>query len=132
MSLFNYNNAITKVNMHEKENKIPIDKSNDYAKIVIENTKEIEKFFVEQSQPPLSLNIPDPSPPVEASSGVPQIPEQASKTSSMPFDPRSAETVRLGNEAEQKAKEQKRKERLIYGNWRCYWNYNWQRIKRRF
>lgn len=107
MSLFNYNNAITKVNTHEQENKISIDKSNDYAKTVIENTNAIEKFMAEQSQPPLDLNIPSAA--AEASSSensdIPKkIPMTPSSASSRPYDERSVKMLKADEEAEKKAR----------------------------
>jgi len=114
MSLFNYNNAMEKVNTHEKDNKISIDKSNDYAKTVIENTKQIEKFMAEQSQPPLDLNLPEYSSPPSADSSsppapsspseMPQIPMTPSTVSSMPYDERKVQVIKAGEEAERNAR----------------------------
>jgi len=112
MSLFNYNNAMEKVNTHEKDNKISIDKSNDYAKTVIENTKQIEKFMAEQSQPPLDLNIPVSPPPAgssspsspPSSSEMPQIPMTPTTETSMPYDERKVQVIKAGEEAERNAR----------------------------
>ncbi len=107
MSLFNYNNAITKVNTHEQENKMSIDKSNDYAKTVIENTKAIEKFMAEQSQPPLDLNIPsvaEPSTPSENPDMPKKIPMTPSTATSTPYDERTVQMIKADEEAERKAR----------------------------
>jgi hypothetical protein len=106
MSLFNYNNAITKVNTHEQENKMSIDKSNDYAKTVIENTNAIEKFMAEQSQPPLDLNIPSvPETSSTESSDMPKkIPMTPSTATSTPYDERTVRMLKADEEAEKKAR----------------------------
>jgi hypothetical protein len=106
MSLFNYNNAITKVNTHEQENKMSIDKSNDYAKTVIENTNAIEKFMAEQSQPPLDLNVPStPETSSTENSDMPKkIPMTPSTATSTPYDERTVRMLKADEEAEKKAR----------------------------
>ncbi len=112
MSLFNYNNAMVKVNNHEEQNKISIDKSNDYAKSVIENTKEIEKFVSQQYQPPLDLEIPQapqqPQPPTDVSNlnpEIPKIPPMVSmEVSSSPYDVNKVKALQAEDEAEKKAR----------------------------
>ena len=47
-SLFTYNNAIEKVEVHELQNKMSPDNSNEYAKKIIETRDEVEKFELQQ------------------------------------------------------------------------------------
>jgi len=49
-SLFTYNGAIDKVEVHELNNKMSQENSNQYAKTIIETNNEVEQFAIEYKQ----------------------------------------------------------------------------------
>lgn len=88
-SLFTYNNAISKVDMSEQNNKMSPENSNNYAKMMINtNTKEaIEKFMNQEEEEKQNQVSTDNSFIQEFSNPLNQITSLPPETSNMPPPP---------------------------------------------
>jgi hypothetical protein len=75
-SLFTYNGAIDKVEVHELNNKMSQENSNQYAKTIIETNNEVEKFANEYKQAQQQSSQPSTPTPTQTLPASTQAPPQ--------------------------------------------------------